>query len=622
MAQEGNVYGIQKVPETQRSGDEDAKIAGTSMAQGMKAGSSYGPWGALIGGVIGGAKGIIQADSASAKQFDAMRDEKAHNAFVDNLSGRQLKNTNLVRAQARYGMKTNKYEKVEIEGDGSGDLRHGIGEIHVDKKYNIKNVAKGSPTHEEGGHKINIKKGDTVFPTQNSKEEYDNVMDAIKRYKVNGDKRAKKYLDLKKASLPTDEDYGYADKKEYPKGVNYDEAYKEALATIPEVDQDREEKAKNILSMNGWDIANKTKAEDKKVDSKKEDAWETKSIKGDPYQYRRRYNQDGKLELQTKKGAGDWKDIEEGVKNKNTWDKEAPKVSGSVTEKRIFGNALSKPSPAPAEIPAKEGPSPDLTPKELNKTAFPYEKPEMKKLPTVTQTGDSTIPSTGVTEKKEEMFPIKNEVNPLKYASAINNFITGISPVEKTTRRYYTPDEYKYADRSAAQRRAALEQRNFSGNQLRGKGLSMGQQQGYMGQVASRYLAANEDINEREAQRNDSIDQANTAMFNDAKQQNLGLANQYDVMDSQNRAARKAYLDRAFADVSELAQYDEQKRYMKQKDERQFDIQEKTIPLVGTEDFKYEGEDWNKVELSEEARQREMQRARKYRYGKTTKRYK
>ena len=119
----------------------------------------------------------------------------------------------------------NKYETAEIEGDGSGSAINGIGEIHVDKNYNIKNVANGGKRHEDGGFEIdNLEDTDIIFPTQNSKKEYDKVLNLINRYKLRRDPRAKKELDRMRDRLPSDEDYGYdeGNAKQYPEGF-YDD---------------------------------------------------------------------------------------------------------------------------------------------------------------------------------------------------------------------------------------------------------------------------------------------------------------------------------------------------------------------------------------------------------------
>jgi hypothetical protein len=73
------------------------------------------------------------------------------------------------------GANVNKTVLIEIEGKK-------YPEIHTDKNFNIKNL--GSIPHSKGGNVVKAKEGDVVFPTQNSENKYNTVLNAIK----NGDK--------------------------------------------------------------------------------------------------------------------------------------------------------------------------------------------------------------------------------------------------------------------------------------------------------------------------------------------------------------------------------------------------------------------------------------------------
>jgi hypothetical protein len=145
----GNIYGVQKIdePEVRDGLDIAGSVAGAA-AQGAQLGSKFGPWGSLAVGAGAAGLSLVKQKQAQRKEEAALANAESYNEFVDNLEGRDLRTENLVRAQARYGMKSNnKYESAEIEGDGSGSAMNGIGEIHVDKNYNIKNVAKGGARH-------------------------------------------------------------------------------------------------------------------------------------------------------------------------------------------------------------------------------------------------------------------------------------------------------------------------------------------------------------------------------------------------------------------------------------------------------------------------------------------
>ena len=209
-----NIYGVQPVKETDVRDGGDIAVATTKGAlQAAQMGAKYGPWVAGGAALAGGIYAFTQQKKGQEQEKENLKNDKIHNSYQESLEGRSLREDTMVSAQAKYGMNAkNRYETAEIEGDGSGSA-DGIGEIHVDKDYNIKNVAKGGKRHEDGGFEINnLEKTDTIFPTQNNEKEFNKVMGAINKWKLRRDPRAKKFLDKTKNSLPTDEDYGY-DKK-------------------------------------------------------------------------------------------------------------------------------------------------------------------------------------------------------------------------------------------------------------------------------------------------------------------------------------------------------------------------------------------------------------------------
>ena len=134
-----NIYGVQKVKEPEvRDGLDVAGATAGAAAKGAQMGAKFGPWAAAGAGVIAGGYAFTQQKKMQRKEENALEDAEMHNEFTDNLEGRALREDTMVSAQARYGMNPNKrYEQAEIEGDGSGSA-NGIGEIHVDKDYNIK----------------------------------------------------------------------------------------------------------------------------------------------------------------------------------------------------------------------------------------------------------------------------------------------------------------------------------------------------------------------------------------------------------------------------------------------------------------------------------------------------
>jgi hypothetical protein len=120
---------------------------------------------------------------------------------------------------------------------------------------------------------------------------------------------------------------------------------------------------------------------------------------------------------------------------------------------------------------------------------------------------------------------------------------------------------------------------------MRGRGLSAGQAQSYASQIGAQALRANAQVNDREAQRYDAVNNANIQGSNQAKAMNTQMASRYDEIDAQNRAAKQKYGDQGILDIANFGQVNEQKRYMMDRDKRAFEIQEETLPFLGTGNY-------------------------------------
>jgi hypothetical protein len=186
--------GIQ-FPEMQQVPTGTAIAGGT--AQGALKGAQIGsaiPGGAVPGAIIGGAfelgRGLLERGDR-LRENQAIADAK--NLYDDqHLTGHDSK---LMRQMniARNGMDVDERGMIEIEGMG------GVGELHYDKNWNLKNV--GTRPHEVGGDKVEAMMGDKVIPVQGDLEEQVRVMKLVNRYKK-GDKLAKRQLDMIENSLP------------------------------------------------------------------------------------------------------------------------------------------------------------------------------------------------------------------------------------------------------------------------------------------------------------------------------------------------------------------------------------------------------------------------------------
>lgn len=716
MNVKGNSFGIQKVAEQEvRKGKDVAIGAGsTAMQYGSIADSMPGAPVWVKPAMMGA--GLVKGWYDQKKQQGIERNQNAmdkkQNSFVDTLSGRQAQSDFYSPTQMRKGMKMKgKYSIGEIEGDGSKDYKDGIGEVHFDKNYNIKKIAKGGKTHEEGGVKTVMQEGDSVFPTQNDKGKFKKVIALANRYKLNNDKNAKKQLDKIKDNLPTEEDY--EEEGHYPDGLKDYGLNKStpnsvptlANATVNPVNTSKGSgelpspymfgKDKGLLpnvedfSLNekldgsGNDVSlplkpNKPQPKyslptttsvlggDSSTTSEKDNMVEENKLPQPNQSVERKYNlptskdilgnneepmnkvnvsnpndtnnppyenrivdfilnnqdvKDPNALRQLAKDNGidpnDYMDVLDKVHGSNVT---GTRNSKGDTSLNIGGKTLKAHNDfLPADAEDYE---PDLNdPNPRDKRPSPYEE--------TINSGKYKIPKDGVTnqspnyqslqtglgagakvglglgsdvdagleeEVDEDSFEfekIKAKNNPMRYANMLNNFATGNQEADKVTRRFYSPDEIEYKDRSAVERRENLQGMNAQMGMMRGKGLSAGQQQGYSGQAKAGYLDRGEAINQNEAKRFDQIQQYNVGQGNQAKMQNLTLANQYDTFDDQAKAVKKEYTDKGYKEMSSLAESDTRLKYQVDRDNKAFEIDEKSIPLYQTGNWGYKGTDWN-----------------------------
>lgn len=570
-----NIYGMQTIPETKiRDGWDIASSTTGAAAQGAKIGSKFGAMGALVGTAGGAAMGFMGAKQGQSDERVMNETDKQHNTFVDSLEGRSMRSANYVRAQAEQGMQVGKYMVAEIEGDGS-KYKKGIGEIHTDKNFNIKTIASGAPTHEQGGLDVVMEEGDIVFPTQGNENKFNKILNAINRYKLKGDSKAKDFLTKERDSLPTDEDY--QNNTQYEDGVSSanpgpytDETWEAMLQNQKYFGPNFE----NASGSNGGNVVTgKGNQQKEKEDSENttyrviKDYKPDGSNKADDWEYRLN-NQTGDVDVR-KKGETSWRKRDESWNKPNANEKGLTNME--LTRQRVFGDW--EPS---VEAPETTETFADTRSPEPNQRIATAQE-----LPTEEARGpEEPLDETQQKYNLDDATAMDEHNNPLKYASVLNNLVQGTGPADTVNRRYYTPEEYDYKDRSYFQRKAALEQRNASNNMLRGKGLSIGQQQGYQGQTGARYLNQTEGINEAEARRADQVDYMNTGNINQAKTTNIGLANQYDTWDAQNEAARQKYFDTAMSETSELAQYDEQTKYMRSRNAKQYEMDKMQVGLL------------------------------------------
>lgn len=549
------------------TGGDIAKDSMTKAASYASAGSAFGPWGTVIGAGIGATQGVVQGISNQKEMKSKLASALKEKAFYEGLDLRDMNQSESVAKQAKKGMKgryLSEDEEIEMENN----------EIHVDKNYNIKKAPTNGKTHEEGGIDTVLKSGDAVLPTQN-KADRQKVMSAIRRYKLNGDERAKKFLDKIKSKLPE------ASEVEKAFGGSQNSEIDEITG-----------KSKNPFSdpsfdVNTDEVLNPKIKEENVIEAR--DPYDVLLDKGETFSeipgktraerragYADKYNLNY---LEAKKRAGVTGD-EWGKGTKNN-----PNNFGEMVDKWVGYNSLPNNSLPNDEVKLKDiSETPNNTPINYG-TNLP--DPELKESNNTLdeQESDNDPESSSFSEKANKV---------LKYSSIVNNLITGQKPIEEISRRFYNPENLRYTDRSAYDRRSIAENRNFQMGSLRGKGISAGQQQSYAGQIGSRYLSANERANQLETQRFDTTRNYNIAQRNQAALQNLGLSNQYDDIDRQSKAVRKRYSDVGLSELATIAQVNEQRDYMKARNKKEDERDQKVLNSMRTRDY-YLDEDWNTI---------------------------
>lgn len=137
---------------------------------------------------FGAGKKVARMKNEKVAQAKAEATNKTFNSSVSGIDVTKHQTTQIMKK----GGKT-KYSTIEIEGKAAPEI--------VEKDGNI--IAEGKTPHSQGGDKVTVPVGSTVYPTQNSPAQYAKVKDLIKRSK-SGDLAAKKELTKIKQSLPED----------------------------------------------------------------------------------------------------------------------------------------------------------------------------------------------------------------------------------------------------------------------------------------------------------------------------------------------------------------------------------------------------------------------------------
>ena len=395
-----------------------------------------------------------------------------------------------------------------------------------------------------------MKDGYTVMPWQKSEKKYQQGMRMVKKYKMNGDAKAKAWLDKEKAKLPTDEDYGYDTKGEYSKGLrSYDEGvvkkYEDGYREVSDHDED-------------WDY---------------------------------RLNEEtGEVQVK-RKGETEWRAQDASWNQKNT-NEPGSMTNMETTRQSVFGDWVSPNAPSTNATADNSNWMDEMAKQSADYDYGPKDEGGF------TPAQDTSVPATGGGDVPEGEDSTSGgagteDNNWGKYAGAamgaanmFNNAVQGAQPAETVERRYLQPEDMKYRDSSALARKGAMQGERAQNLAMRGKGLSAGQQNAYARAANTQLGAAQERINEFEAGQKFSVDQFNVGQRNQAQASNVDLANQYDVMDAQNRAAKQAYADTAYYDASQIGQNLSQAENQKSVDNKKMAAEKEWVKkYVGTKDY-------------------------------------
>lgn len=185
---------VPKLKETDvRDGKDIAKGAGAMAMQGAQVGQAFGPWGMAAGALTGATVGAVSGLMGQRQEKNQLATDKNMNSMHYNSMGRQLDDQRYQTLQAEHGMDNNTGQSQDIAVQKK--------EVVMNKNnYNMMmdTTKAGAGSHSDGTDKvIKVNPDQVVIP-----DETGAVKSAIKRYKLNGDKKAKAFLDRKIEEIP------------------------------------------------------------------------------------------------------------------------------------------------------------------------------------------------------------------------------------------------------------------------------------------------------------------------------------------------------------------------------------------------------------------------------------
>lgn len=534
----GNIAG--ETVDTLDSKDNGKTSVGGAVLKGAGAGAAMGatiggPWGAAIGGVIGGAAGGISSAINNKKIDKKLEEELQKKQLIEATKDIQPSQNTQSPIYEEGTYAAGMTQPVEVERDELVLRKNSLG------KYRVVADFKGGKTHNQGGEDYVLKEGDVVFPGKKRKT----IMNHLKTNNYPG-------IESERMKLPKD----LPDTGELQSGIRGLPKYLTG--------------AGDVFGITGLLSPERRALEALRWGSREEVS--TPKPSNLPEDIRRIYPLPDMLGEMPSWLQSDVASQSQ-PKTQNSKVITAPKVERERVEPLNYTPQLGFSTPV-------------------------INTPEMKSIGSVLPAPEAAQDRSrdenrgrNVGGNEDRGGSTSNVLSGIgDYAPSIANIIRGLQKPETETRRFLTPETLRYRDTSELLRKESdIQSRVDMENAARFSGGS--------GQVAragkslagaSRFRRS-QAISSGEAQRAQGIEAQNIAIRNQASADNLQLANQYDALDAQNKAAVDAYFNQGIYDVGRVAR----QRKLDKKAESQ---QSLMLKMLEDRNFRYD-EKGNLVEF-------------------------
>jgi len=210
--------------------------------------------------------------------------------------------------------------------------------------------------------------------------------------------------------------------------------------------------------------------------------------------------------------------------------------------------------------------------------------------------------ATPPVEKTDSSFDLSNLGGKLsgigKLASPLYKFMKSKENVSKPSEIPLSLQKMEYKDTSDIDRAEVDSQRRAMEMQVNRSGLSRGQALGRLAQTSTQAIKQKGEINERERRIKQNIDAQNVNLTNQERTNLLEQQVRNQDVVRRAEAQKESYLGEAMKDFTNLSQTSEQMNYMKSRDKKGDEMNEKTLKLIESTDYKLNPETWE-VEIKE-----------------------